>query len=123
MTDFCTEILVTENKYIKKLYVYKTEEIEIKLPRTSPPINKQAKIVYVCIYIYVLENHSNDFHKIWYYMSFWAREDDLDRSQPCKKIGLSICLTVNTTHINLENRSNDFHKISFFIYFGPEKTI
>ena len=42
---------------------------------------------------------------------FRAREDNLDRSQPCKKLGcLSVILSVNTTLVNIKNRSHDFHK-------------
>ena len=42
-----------------------------------------------------LENRSNDFYKILVLYIFQAREDDLNRSQPCKKSGrLSVCHSV-----------------------------
>ena len=55
---------------------------------------------------------------------FRAREDNLDRSQPCKKLGcLSDSLFLDTTLVNVENRWNGFHITWYCIYFGHENAI
>ena len=45
-------------------------------------------------------------------------EDDLDRSQPCKN--QVVCLSMNTTLVNLENHSTIFAKFGIYIFFGHE---
>ena len=55
---------------------------------------------------------------------FLARQNDLDRFQPCKKWGCwYVCLSVNTSLVNLEDRSNYFHKTRYYMHFVYEKTI
>ena len=98
----------------------------IALASYPPLIIKQLKLyiyAYICryIYIYNLENRSNDFHKISY-----EHEKMIQISLNLVKnwvVCLSVILSLNTNLVNLENHSIDFHKIWYFVYFKQEKTI